>query len=793
MKEIYSCLILFCFLGLNNDRVFGETYIKDEIFVRFEENITENQKSLIIKEFELEEKTKFILTKAILYKIKSGKDPRELIPLLTKNSRVKYADLNGMNSSLQSFSSSEPFFPRQWSLNNDGQVVNGKNGVPGADIDWIKAMEIYKPKKQIGVAVVDSGVALRHPEIALELGGKVLEQNGKPGVDDDGNGFIDDFVGWDFVDNDNLPEDLNGHGSMVAGIIGAHPNNGLGITGVAPDSFIVPLRVFDETGGASDAVIISAAGYAVLNEVKVINLSLTKGNPFHFPLQEAIYNLEKEYNTLLVCAAGNGGSDQRGDNIDSTPVYPAAYDGNAIISVAATNQNNELTPFSNYGLENVDIAAPGDNIYAPSVSRKNIYFENFENTTNWKTYRTSRDYSGSSWSYHTDSFGNRWVTDSNDFFGNPINYAPYTDIYLRSPAISLKKVRSPKMFVRVYHNLPYNYLYGTYDYLFFEVSTDGGNSWSSIGYTYGLSRPGGSIYNFDLSKFEGFSNVLFRFRLASDGVLQGDGVYVDNFHISGVTDFDYSGSEFNFNSGTSFSAPIVSGVAALVLSHRPDLLVKDVREILLQSVTKVEDLKGKIATGGVVNAYKALKLAETWRSLGEPAFNFLVSTSFLPSQQSAGSVSGGGSYEAGSTVSIVANPSSNYTFSHWTGGASGSENPLQYTVIADTEIIANFEKSILPTVPLWSDSNVLGHGWKSFDWFGSFWESSTPWIYHVSLGWLYRVGDQLSSLWFYNQQKGWMYTSSSTFPHLYLNENQSWSYVSDGLIFSYKTNSWSSF
>jgi len=223
MKEIYSCLILFCFLGLNNDRVFGETYVKDEIFVRFEDNVTENQKSLIIKEFELEEKTKFILTKAILYKIKSGKDPRELIPLLTKNSRVKYADLNGMNSSLQSFSSSEPFFPRQWSLNNDGQVVNGKNGVPGADIDWIKAMEIYKPKKQIGVAVVDSGVALRHPEIALELGGKVLEQNGKPGVDDDGNGFIDDFVGWDFVDNDNLPEDLNGHGSMVAGIIGAHP------------------------------------------------------------------------------------------------------------------------------------------------------------------------------------------------------------------------------------------------------------------------------------------------------------------------------------------------------------------------------------------------------------------------------------------------------------------------------------------------------------------------------------------------------------------------------------------
>lgn len=792
MKRLIFYLILLCFVGLINDRVFGEAYVKDEIFVRFEDNATESQKNLLLKEFKLEEKTKFILTKAILYKIKSGKDPLELIPLLTQRPPVKYADLNGLNSVLESYSSSEPFFPYQWSLNNTGQEVNGKNGVSGADIDWIKAMEIYKPKKQTGVAVVDSGVALGHPEIVLQLGGKVAEQKGSKGVDDDRNGFVDDFVGWDFVDNDNLPEDLNGHGSMVAGIIGAHPNNALGITGVAPDSFIVPLRVFDETGGASDATIISAAGYAVLNEAKVINLSLTKGNPFHFPLQEAIYNLEKEYNTLLICAAGNGGGDGIGDNIDQNPVYPAAYDGNAIISVAATNQSNELTPFSNYGLKNVDIAAPGDNILGPSVSRKNIYFEGFETSTNWKTGSTLNDYSRNSWTYHQDSLGNRWVTDSNDFFGNPLNYAPYTDIYLRSPVISLKDVRSPTMFVKVYHDLPYNYLYGTYDYLFFEISTDGGIFWNSIGYTYGLSRPGGSIYNFDLSKFEGFSNVLFRFRLASDGVLEGDGVYVDDFFISGVTDFDYSGSEFNFNSGTSFSAPIVSGVAALILSHRPDLLVKDVREILLQSVTKVNDLSDKIGSGGVVNAHKALKLAETWRNSSDNSFSFLVSTSFRPSHENPGNISGGGSYEGGSTVTLTANPNSNFTFSHWTGGASGSENPLQYTVIADTEIIAHFEKSVSPTVPLWSDSSALGHGWKSFDWFGSFWESSTPWIYHVSLGWLYRVGDELSSLWFYNQKQGWMYTSSSTFPHLYLNENQSWSYVSDKRIYSYKTNSWSS-
>ncbi|MEK9633862.1 MAG: hypothetical protein VW622_08480, partial [Opitutae bacterium] len=152
MKRFIFYLILFCFVGLINHRVFGEAYVKDEIFVRFEDNATESQKNLLLKEFKLEEKTKFILTKAILYKIKSGKDPLELIPLLTQRPPVKYADLNGLNSVLESYSSSEPFFPYQWSLNNTGQEVNGKNGVSGADIDWIKAMEIYKPKKQTGVA-----------------------------------------------------------------------------------------------------------------------------------------------------------------------------------------------------------------------------------------------------------------------------------------------------------------------------------------------------------------------------------------------------------------------------------------------------------------------------------------------------------------------------------------------------------------------------------------------------------------------------------------------------------------
>jgi subtilisin family serine protease len=806
MKKIYCCLILFCVVGQNATRVFGEGYVKDEIFVRFEDNATENQKLLLLSKFELQEKTKFILTKSILYKIKSGKDPLELIPLLTKNSLVKYADLNSKGYFLESSSSNEPFFQYQWSLSNKGQNVNWKSGLSDADIDWSEAMSIYKGKKKTGVAVIDSGVSIDHPELKDRLGGVTMERNGIAGYDDDGYGYIDDGYGWDFFDDDNVPNDLRGHGTQVAGIISASPYNNLGVSGVAPDSFVIPLRVFGESGGATDEDIVKAAGYAISLGVRIVNLSL--GGPREMiyrssSIQEAITDLEKNYDVLLICAAGNGGIDGIGDDIDKNPTWPASYEGKAILSVTAVNQVNELTPFSNFGLESVDIAAPGSNILAPTVSRKIESLETFESQpTNWQFGYGFGNMSNYSWRYFVDRFGNTWATDSDyNANGDLLDYSPFTDTYMTSPIIDLSIYNAPRLEVSVFHDLAYSY-FSSNDYLIFEISVDGGYQWHYLRHVTGKNllipdfvqnQYQTGKYIFDLSKFKS-EHARIRFRLKTDGLYQSDGVYIDNFAISDVTSLSNTGPQYDFVDGTSFAAPIVSGVAALVLSHRPELSALDVREILLQSVTKVDGLKDRVSSSGVVNAFNALTLADTWipRSANPRTFTFTIGGNVLPAGKNAGNINGLGTYEAGKQLNLRAVPSDGYTFSHWTGGASGSENPLQYTVIADTEIIANFEKSTSPTVPLWSDSSDLSHGWKSFEWFGSFWESSTPWVYHVSLGWLYRVGDELSSLWFYNQEKGWMYTSSSAFPYLYLNENQSWSYVSVGRIYSYKTNSWSS-
>jgi hypothetical protein len=780
LKYLQSLFIFPLFLFSNN-----KDYVENEVFIRFHDSCFAGEKEKLIERFRLKEKRKFLLTKAILYTLPSGNDAAEVIPLLNERPCVKYADFNNCRAILHSFS--EPGYSLQWSLNNTGQEVNGKTGKVNADINWAEAMQIYKPQNQIGVAVIDSGVAIDHPEISFRLGGKVLEQNGVIGVDDDENGYIDDTIGWDFVDWDNQPEDLSGHGTKVAGIISADPSNGEGITGIAPDSFIVPLRVFDEIGGATDEQIILAAGYGIMNGARILNLSLGKGKPFNYPMQEAIYDLENEYDTILICAAGNGGIDGVGDDIDRNPVYPAAYDGNAILSVAASNSKNELAPFSNYGISNVDLAAPGTNMYGPTVSRKQWYYEDFGYSSQWTTGRSLYDYSGMGWSFYTDIFGNRWATDSNDLYGNQINYFNNSDTFTISPNLNMIGVSSPRLFVRIYHRLAYDYWISSYDFLYIEYSINDGVTWKVIDAIYGYSGALGSVYNFDLGELEGENNVQFRFRLKSDSLWVDDGVYIDDFLINGVTSFNFTGNEYEYNDGTSFSAPVVSGVAAMVLSHRPELSVRDLREILLSSVTNVDELNGKVASGGVINAYEAIRLANSWVPTDfNSGFDFELNTAVSPSSGNPGTIYGSGSYRGGTEVTLRANANFGYTFSHWSGQIFGDDSTLTHTLIADTSVTANFTKS-----KDWSQAENLNAGWKTLSWIGYYWEDQGPWIFHSSLGWLYRYDQTNAASWLYSPTQGWLFSAGQNMPFLFSSTRSSWIYAGEKDLYKFTGSSWS--
>ena len=228
------------------------------------------------------------------------------------------------------------------------------------------------------VAVIDTGVDYTHDELSENIwrnpgeSGSGKETNG---IDDDGNGYIDDVVGWDFAKNDNKPYDIKGgftgnpgHGTHVSGIVAAKADNGLGVLGVAPGVKIMAMRFITEQGSGTTDAAVQAIKYAVDNGAKILSNSWgSEGDdPEGQILKEAIqYALDKD--VLFVAAAGNSAYD---NDVPEKMAVPASYDFDNIISVAAIDRNNKLASFSSYGQTTVDIAAPGVDIYSTVPQNK---------------------------------------------------------------------------------------------------------------------------------------------------------------------------------------------------------------------------------------------------------------------------------------------------------------------------------------------------------------------------------------------------------------------------------------
>ncbi|MEE8416065.1 MAG: S8 family peptidase [Desulfobacterales bacterium] len=238
-----------------------------------------------------------------------------------------------------------------WGMNNTGQNVNGTVGTADADIDAPEAWDITTGAGSVVVAVIDSGVDGSHPDLSGNLWTNPGEIPGN-GVDDDGNGYVDDIRGWDFANKDNNPTDDNGHGTHVTGTIAAVGNNGIGVAGVAWNVKIMALKSFraDGSGLTSDAIL--AIAYANLMGADVINNSWGGG-----PYSQALFDMIRSSSAVVVCSAGNSGQ-----NNDLIPHYPSSYTSANILAVAATDPNDNLAWFSNFGVTSVDVAAPGVNI-----------------------------------------------------------------------------------------------------------------------------------------------------------------------------------------------------------------------------------------------------------------------------------------------------------------------------------------------------------------------------------------------------------------------------------------------
>lgn len=269
----------------------------------------------------------------------------------------------------------DPLYNNQWYLDNYGQ--NG--GTSDVDINAPEAWNIISESPTVKVGVMDTGIDWAHIDLVNNIwqnldedadgdGQVLVYQNGEwifdpgdeNGIDDDGNGYIDDFIGWDFMNDDNNPYDGNSHGTHVAGIIGAGANNGEGIAGVSWNIQLIGLKMITDDNQTNCSSVIEAIEYMDTMNIPISNNSWAFycENETH-SIFDAIENA-KFNGHLFVAAAGNSA----GDNDADDPIHPASYPLDNIISVANIGNTGHLSNFSNYGASSVDIAAPGELIWS---------------------------------------------------------------------------------------------------------------------------------------------------------------------------------------------------------------------------------------------------------------------------------------------------------------------------------------------------------------------------------------------------------------------------------------------
>jgi len=212
--------------------------------------------------------------------------------------------------------------------------------------------------QSVVIAILDTGVDLNHPDLMANLWVNPGEVPGD-GIDNDGNGYVDDHQGWDFFYDDNVPDDQDSHGTHVAGLAAAIGNNGVGVVGSGYNLTIMPVKVLGDSGFGTLNALLLGIVYAADNGADVINMSL--GFPVFVPEIDPAIQYAVEKDVVVVAAAGNDDS-----NLDRFPQSPVCNDGNDnwVLGVAAVDSSDRKASFSNYGQQYVDVAAPGVNVLA---------------------------------------------------------------------------------------------------------------------------------------------------------------------------------------------------------------------------------------------------------------------------------------------------------------------------------------------------------------------------------------------------------------------------------------------
>lgn len=556
----------------------------------------------------------------------------ELVDMLSKKSNVKYAE---PNYKIKKLDYNDKYYKYQWALDNKGQNA----GIEGLDINADTDLLSDKDDKERVIAVVDTGMDYTHEDLKDVVWNNPFNNKKLYGEH-----------GYDFINYDADPMDDNGHGSHCSGIMAGKSNNGVGIVGTAKSENIkiMALKILDEEGSGYGMEAVGAYNYIYKAQqlginIVAVNNSWGGADDEEFEILKTLIDLVGKNGAISVCAAGNESMDN-----DTYESIPANIDSDYVISVAASNEKDELATFSNYGKKNVDIAAPGTNILS-SVSY---------NCFNPSIYDNPLDLCSTYHSFDTENLAK--VIDENGYTeavlqDGEIPYGTYSDgegevqvsttnsEYLGEKSDTDKSL---KWEIKGAKAESIHYLYLPYDvnqsdtgtYLDMALKMDGPDNATddSLEEYFESSLVVFSDYilddngKADLTDLEegmiGMTSIEKRnywsklnlalsdktkkkekhvIALAIYVMAEGDySISIDDFGVSKENVSEEEFGKYDYYNGTSMATPYVTGAVAAVANAYPDETALQTKARVLGSVRKSENLKDKVATGGVLDLSK---------------------------------------------------------------------------------------------------------------------------------------------------------------------------------------------
>jgi subtilisin family serine protease len=534
-------------------------YKSGELLVRFKEGVSDAERQVLHQSLGSTVVGRMTRQRIEKVKVREGLPEAEALRLYGASPFVDHVERHALRYPLKM--PNDPLFIEQWGL--------AKIAAPAA---W----NFTQCEPGILIAVIDTGVDYHHPDLLQNIWLNPAELNGLSGLDDDGNGLIDDIYGWDFANEDSFPLDVDGHGTKVAGVIASLGDNGLGIAGVCWNATVMALKV--QADGAIEMeslAVIRALHYAMDHEARIVNCSF--GGKASSPLEYDTFGELKDAGIIAVCAAGNSGVDS---DVPANQVFPASYDHDNIIAVGASAQDDTLASFSNFGLKSVDLLAPGvlvKSTFPASTLRESRVVVHTDSGSTSYTAKAML-YAGVTGEDGITAVlfdcGLGYPEDFPAEVSGQVALIQRGEIYFSVKAANAKAAGA--LAAIIYNNRVDGIDdEGKEDYF----DRDGGT----------LGAPGDWIPVVAVTKAEGEAILAL-------GVTP---VTVVNKPAS-------SAAAYGSGSGTSFAAPHVSGMAGLILSKSPHLDHVGLKEAIVNTVDKVPALEGKIASGGRVNAFTAL-------------------------------------------------------------------------------------------------------------------------------------------------------------------------------------------